>query len=131
MRNLRKRKYINYIALGFTGLSAIIGIFWLVFILSTVISKGIASINFELILEDPVPPGVEGGGLKNAFIGQLMLTAFSVFIGVSIGILGGTFLAEYGRKLKITKLISSVSDIMVSMLQIMLVVSPQRLLFVC
>lgn len=114
MRNLRKRKYINYIALGFTGLSVIIGIFWLVFILSTVISKGIASINFELILEDPVPPGVEGGGLKNAFIGQLMLTVFSIFIGVPIGILGGTFLAEYGRKLKITKLISSVSDIMVS-----------------
>ncbi|HEC96862.1 MAG TPA: phosphate ABC transporter permease PstA, partial [Nitrospirae bacterium] len=60
------------------------------------------------------PPGMAGGGLRNAFVGQLMITFFATLIGVPIGVLGGTFLAEYARGRKVARLISVLSDIMVS-----------------
>jgi phosphate transport system permease protein len=55
-----------------------------------------------------------GGGLKHAFIGQLLITFFAVLIGIPLGILGGTYLAEYGRHRAIGRLISTLSDIMIS-----------------
>ncbi len=59
-------------------------------------------------------PGVEGGGLRNAFTGQLIITLCATLIGVPVGVLGGTFLAEYARGRKIARIISILSDIMVS-----------------
>jgi phosphate transport system permease protein len=57
---------------------------------------------------------MSGGGLRNAFVGQLLITLFATLIGVPIGVLGGTFLAEYARGTKISQGISILSDIMVS-----------------
>jgi len=109
-----KRKLENYAALVFCSLAAAFGLFWLVFILSDVIVHGFSALNWELFTEDPRPPGIEGGGLKNAFIGQILITFFATLIGVPIGILGGTYLAEYGRGNKFAKSISIIADIMVS-----------------
>jgi phosphate transport system permease protein len=67
-----------------------------------------------LFVSDPTPIGVSGGGLRNAFVGQLMITLFATLIGVPVGVLGGTFLAEYARGTTIAKVISILSDIMVS-----------------
>jgi phosphate transport system permease protein len=67
-----------------------------------------------LFIHDPVPPGVEGGGLRHAFVGQLLITLCATLIGVPLGILGGTFLAEYARGTRISRVISVLSDIMVS-----------------
>ncbi len=53
-------------------------------------------------------------GLRNAFVGQLMITLCATLIGVPVGVLGGTFLAEYARGRKIARIISILSDIMVS-----------------
>lgn len=114
MNNLGKRKIANFFWLSLTGISAGIGLFFLFFILYEVIKNGISSFNFDLMTKDPAPAGLEGGGMRNAFIGQFMITTLAVTIGVPIGILGGTFLAEYGRKYRIARIISSVSDIMVS-----------------
>jgi phosphate transport system permease protein len=109
-----RRKIVNNIALSFSGIAALIGIFWLVFIIGSVIAQGISSINIELLTEEPTPPGIEGGGLKHAFVGQLMLTLVAVVIGIPLGLFGGTYLAEYGRNEKVAKIISSLSDIMIS-----------------
>ncbi|GAB4170745.1 MAG: phosphate ABC transporter permease PstA [Calditrichia bacterium] len=114
MTNLTRRKIKNYIALVFTGIAAGIGLFFLVFILYEVLKNGISSIRIELFTQDPAPPGMEGGGLRNAFVGQALLTVGAIILGVPLGILGGTFLAEYGRNSKFAKFISNVSDIMVS-----------------
>jgi phosphate transport system permease protein len=75
---------------------------------------GIAALNLSLFVNDPAPVGVSGGGLRNAFVGQLMITLFATLIGVPVGVLGGTFLAEYARGTTIAKVISILSDIMVS-----------------
>lgn len=114
MRREKRRKIESYIALSLSTLAALFGLFWLIFILGDVLVEGIGALNLSLFTNDPTPPGVEGGGLKNAFVGQLMITFFATLIGVPIGVLGGTFLAEYARGSKIARIISILSDIMVS-----------------
>lgn len=109
-----KRKLINKIALIFCIFTALWGLFWLLFIIIDVIRHGISALTPALIFNDPTPPGVSGGGLKHALIGHALITLTATLIGVPIGILGGTFLAEYGRNLRISKIISFLADIMVS-----------------
>jgi phosphate transport system permease protein len=108
------RKAEGFIALTLSTLAALGGLFWLVFILGDVLVHGIKALNVSLFLNDPTPPGVEGGGLRNAFVGQLLITACATLIGVPVGVLGGTFLAEYARGKKVARFISILSDIMVS-----------------
>jgi len=110
----KKRKIEGFIALAFSSLAAFIGLFWLVFILGDVIIHGIGALNLSLFLNDPAPAGVEGGGLRHAFVGQLMITLCATLIGVPVGVLGGTFLAEYAKRTRFAKIISVLSDIIVS-----------------
>lgn len=114
MTREQKRKAGGFIALSLSTLAALSGLFWLVFILGDVIVHGIKAMNPDLFLSDPVPAGIDGGGLRNAFVGQLMITIFAAGIGVPVGVLGGTFLAEYARGTRIARIISVLSDIMVS-----------------
>lgn len=114
MRRERLRVIQSHIAFVLSTLTALFGIFWLVFIIGDVLIHGIGALNINLFIMDPPPPGVEGGGLRNAFVGHLMITLFATLIGVPVGVLGGTFLAEYARGKKIARFISILSDIMVS-----------------
>jgi len=114
MNSERRRKIEGFFALTLSTLSAFLGLFWLVFILGDVIVHGIAALNLSFFTNDPAPVGVAGGGLRNAFVGQLMITLCATLIGVPIGVLGGTFLAEYARGRAIARIISILSDIMVS-----------------
>ncbi len=114
MTHEQKRKIEGWSALTLSSLAAASGLFWLVFILGDVIVHGIGALNIGLFFNDPTPAGVEGGGLRHAFIGQLMVTLFATLIGVPVGILGGTFLAEYAKRTKYARVISVLSDIIVS-----------------
>jgi phosphate transport system permease protein len=114
MTRERKRKIEGFIAMTLSTLAALLGLFWLVFIIGDVLVHGIKALDLGLFLNDPAPAGVEGGGLRNAFAGQLMITVCAALIGVPVGVLGGTFLAEYARGRKIARIISILSDIMVS-----------------
>jgi phosphate transport system permease protein len=110
----QKRKLEGLIALTLSSLAAVVGLFWLVFILGDVLIHGIGALNMGLFLNDPVPAGMAGGGLRNAFVGQLLITVCATLIGVPVGVLGGTFLAEYARRTKYAKIISVLADIIVS-----------------
>ena len=114
MNTLTKRKIQNKIALSLSVLAAIVGLFWLFFILWDVFRHGLSFLTPALFTKDPVPPGFEGGGLRNAFVGQILITLVAMAIGIPFGILGGTFLSEYGRHGKLGRFISTLSDIMVS-----------------
>jgi len=114
MTRERRRKIEGFIAMTLSTLAALLGLFWLVFIIGDVLVHGIKALDLNLFLNDPAPAGVEGGGLRNAFAGQLMITVCAALIGVPVGVLGGTFLAEYARGRKIARIISILSDIMVS-----------------
>jgi len=108
------RRIQGYVGLTLSTLAAGVGLFWLFFILSDVLIHGLGALNLDLFTKDPAPPGMEGGGMRNAFVGQLMITFFATLIGVPLGILGGTFLAEYARGKGIARFISILADIMVS-----------------
>ena len=108
------RKVEGIVALTLSTLAAFVGLFWLVFILGDVLVHGIKALTPDLFLQDPVPAGVKGGGLRNAFIGQLLITLFATLMGVPVGVLGGTFLAEYAHGKRIARMVSILSDIMVS-----------------
>ena len=114
MRRERVRVIQSHAAFVVSTLTALFGIFWLVFIIGDILIYGIGALNIDLFIKDPAPAGVEGGGLRNAFVGHLMITLFATLIGVPVGVLGGTFLAEYARGKKIARFISILSDIMVS-----------------
>jgi len=114
MNRERIRKIESLAALSLSTLAALSGLFWLVFILGDVLVHGLKALNPGLFINDPVPPGAEGGGLRSAFVGQLLITVSATLIGVPVGVLGGTFLAEYARGRGISRVISVLSDIMVS-----------------
>ncbi len=110
----RRRKIESFMAMTLSTMAAAFGLFWLVFILGDVLIHGIGALKPGLFMHDPTPPGVEGGGLRNAFVGQLLITVCATLIGIPVGILGGTFLAEYARGTRFARVISILSDIMVS-----------------
>ena len=114
MKIEKRRKIESFIALALSGLAAATGLFWLVYILSDVLIHGIGALHISLFFNDPAPAGEEGGGLRNAFVGQLMITFAATLIGIPFGVLGGTFLAEYARGKKIARVISVLADIMIS-----------------
>ena len=117
-RNLiLKRKIMDKLATVFSCAAAAIGLFFLFYILAYVLRQGLGGLSIELFTKDATPPMLTQikGGLRQAFVGQLILTGVAVLIGVPLGILGGTFLAEYGRFSKIGKFVSALSDIAVSM----------------
>jgi phosphate transport system permease protein len=114
MTHEKKRKVEGFIALLLSTLAALCGLFWLIFILGDVLIHGMGAMNLSLFMNDPAPAGVEGGGLRNAFLGHLMITAFATIIGVPVGVFGGTFLAEYAKGRNISRIISILADIMVS-----------------
>ena len=108
------RKFKGFLALSLCSFAAAFGLFWLVFILGDVIRHGISALDLNLFMNDPAGPGNPGGGLRNAFVGQIMITSVSILIGVPMEILGGIFVAEYSRDTKLSQTISILSDIMVS-----------------
>lgn len=115
MKHLKQRQATNLLVMGLASLCAVFGLFLLLIILYDVLKNGLSSINWNLFFKDPAPPTLTGaGGLKSAFLGQGFLTLTATVVGVPIGILGGTFLAEYGRHRKISRVISILSDIAVS-----------------
>ena len=98
IRHPLQRRLVNIVMLILSSLSALIGIIALAWILYDVIKIGGAALNLALVTELPAPPGVEGGGLANALLGTAMMTFLATVLGVPIGMLGGIYLAEFGRK---------------------------------
>lgn len=112
-RNLRKIK--GYIMLIMSTMAAVIGVILLFAILYKVIQTGMTGLNLSLFTQDEAPAWLAGeGGMRHAFIGQIILTFFASLIGIPIGILGGIYLSEYGRYSKLGRFISSLADVSVS-----------------
>ncbi len=113
-RTVLKRKLTNWFMLTLSTLTALYGIVWLVWILADVFVNGFRAINWELFLNDPTPPGIEGGGLRHAFVGHFIITSMATLIGVPIGVGAGIFFAEYGRHSRFVKALRSITDVIVS-----------------
>ena len=109
----RKRRRRNVVAttlmIGATGL----GLGWLVLILGVLIWNGVGGLSLAVFTENTPPPGAQGG-LLNPIIGSLMLTFGAVIVGTPLGLLAGTWMAEYGRYNRMTPVVRFVNDILLS-----------------
>jgi phosphate transport system permease protein len=107
------RKVINIAALGLSGVATAIGLFFLGAILWTLLSRGLAGMSWTLFTAMTPPPG-GSGGLLNAIYGSLVMTVIALLIGGPVGLLAGTYLAEYGRHLRLSVVIRFVNDVLLS-----------------
>ena len=111
LRGRRRRQ--NAIAKGLALAATLFGLGWLVLILFVLLYEGFGGLSLAVFTENTPPPG-SAGGLLNAIVGSLALTALGVLIGTPIGILAGTYLAEYGRHAKLSKVVRFINDILLS-----------------
>ncbi|GAB3749579.1 phosphate ABC transporter permease PstA [Lysobacter olei] len=107
------RRGKNILAQVLAVAATVFGLFWLVWIVWTTLSKGIASINADLFTQMTPPPG-ETGGMLNAFFGSAVMSLLGIVLGAPIGVLAGTFLAEYSQKSWIGNTVRFVNDILLS-----------------
>ncbi|HEU5338163.1 MAG TPA: phosphate ABC transporter permease PstA [Sulfuricaulis sp.] len=108
-----RRRTVNIVNLSGAVLATIFGLFWLFWIIWTTLSFGITAIDWNLFLLDTPAPGGTGG-LANAIVGSLIMVGLATTIGTPVGILAGTYLAEYGGHSFVAGTIRFINDILLS-----------------
>ena len=109
-RRRRKSAIAMLLCVGAT----VFGLTWLVLILATLLWNGLAGFNLDVFTQMTPPPNAQDGGLLNAIVGSLILTGLGIAVGAPVGLLAGTFMAEYGRYSKLTSVIRFINDILLS-----------------
>ncbi|MGB6605639.1 MAG: phosphate ABC transporter permease PstA [Steroidobacteraceae bacterium] len=107
------RRILNALALGLSGVATAIGLFFLAAILWTLLKNGVAGLSLQVFRAMTPPPG-GSGGLLNAIYGSVAMTVIGMLIGAPIGVLAGTYLAEYGRGSRLSAVIRFVNDVLLS-----------------
>jgi phosphate transport system permease protein len=108
------RAFKNILAQGLATAATLFGLFWLVWIMWTTLRNGISAISPALFTQMTPPPGEEGGGLLNAFFGSAVISLMGIAIGAPIGVLAGTYLAEYASRHWLGETVRFVNDILLS-----------------
>jgi len=91
-----------------------VGIFFLMWILGTLLVKGVGGVSWAMLTQSTPAPGSEGGGLLNAFVGSVMMVSVSTIMVTPVGIFAGIYLAEYGERSAFAKLVRFLVDVMLS-----------------
>ena len=110
----RRRLLMHRLGIALSSLAMAIGVFFLMWILFTLLVKGFSALSLSILTETTPAPGSEGGGLMNAIVGSLMMVGSATLISTPIGILAGIYLAEYGDKNWFGAITRFVTDIMLS-----------------
>ena len=108
-----RRRLINAFNLTAAVLTTAFGLFWLGWLLWTLLANGLPWLTTTVFTESTPPPGATGG-LANAIVGSLMMVGAGVLIGTPIGVLAGTYLAEFGQESRLAAVIRFVNDILLS-----------------
>ncbi len=108
-----RRRLTSRVFLTLSVLAAGFGIGSLALILGTLLTRGLNGVSLKMFVQMTPPPGSDGG-LANAIVGSLIMSALAVVVGTPIGILAGTYLAEYGRHTRISFVVRFVNDILLS-----------------
>jgi phosphate transport system permease protein len=109
-----KRKRNNWIGLALSMGAMVLGMVFLLWILSILFIKGFSAIDLNMFTQSTPAPGSDGGGLANAIVGSLLIVSSCTLISTPIGVMAGIYLSEYGAKSKIASVTRFVNDIMLS-----------------
>ncbi len=109
-----KRKRSNWIGLSLSMGAMVLGMIFLLWILSVLFIKGFSAIDLNMFTHSTPAPGSDGGGLANAIVGSLLIVTTCTLISTPIGVMAGIYLSEYGAKSKIASITRFVNDIMLS-----------------
>jgi phosphate transport system permease protein len=110
----RKRRIVSALGLAFSMSAMAVGVAVLLWILYVLFANGLAAFDAHLFTSDTPAPGTDGGGLRNAIVGSLMIVGLTVLVSTPVGILAGVYLSEYGDESKTAELTRFVTDIMLS-----------------
>jgi phosphate transport system permease protein len=110
----RKRLWKHRVGIALSFFAMAVGLFFLMWILFTLLSKGFGALSLSMFTETTPAPGNEGGGLMNAIVGSLMMVGAATLVSTPIGILAGIYLAEYGEESWLAQFTRFITDIMLS-----------------
>jgi len=110
----RQRRRANSIGLTLSMTAMVLGLLVLMWILFVLFKNGFSAVDLAMFTQDMPAPSSEGGGLRNAIIGSLLILSLSVVVSTPIGILAGVYLAEYGDTSKTAEFTRFVTDLMLS-----------------
>src|SRR5258705_4431240 len=113
MARYTTRRLINSLVIALAVAATGFGLLWLVLVLWTLLWNGIAAITPALFTEMTPPPG-SAGGLLNAIFGSVVMTVIAIAIGAPVGMLAGTYLAEYGKNGPLAEVVRFINDILLS-----------------
>ena len=114
MTRQKRRVLLNGLVMVASTFAALVGLIGLAWILADVAIKGISVIDWKFFTELPSPPGEERGGLANAIVGTLFMTATAAAIAVPMGVAAGTWLSEFGKSKAHANVVRYIADILVS-----------------
>jgi phosphate transport system permease protein len=109
-----RRMLVNRVGIGLSMLAMAFGLAALMWILFTLFSKGFAALSWDFFTKDTPAPGTEGGGLRNAIVGSMMIVGATTLVSTPVGILAGIYLSEFGATSKFAAATRFVTDIMLS-----------------
>ncbi len=109
-----RRVVVNRLGIALSMFAMAFGLAALMWILWTLVSNGFAALSWDFFTQDTPAPGTEGGGLRNAIVGSVMIIGVTTFVSTPIGILAGIYLAEFGATSKFAATTRFVTDIMLS-----------------
>jgi phosphate transport system permease protein len=107
------RRRRNAMATGFAYAATLFGLGWLVLILGSLLWNGVSGLSLSVFTE-MTPPPAAAGGLLNPIVGSLIMTVLAIVIGTPIGMLAGTYMAEYGRYERLSSTVRFINDILLS-----------------
>ncbi len=110
----QRRRMANAVGITMSMGAMALGLAVLLWILIVLFSNGLSALDWNMFTADTPAPGSEGGGLRNALVGSLMMVGLTVLVATPVGILAGVYLAEYGDQSKTASLTRFVTDIMLS-----------------
>jgi phosphate transport system permease protein len=108
-----RRRAVNWLYLTLSWAATAVGLAILFFVLWTLVTNGVAALGSDLFTQTTPPPGSRGG-IINAIYGSVVMTAVATLVGTPVGVLTGTYLAEFGRGSAVAPVVRFVNDILLS-----------------
>ncbi len=109
----RRRRMLNTFNKVMSFMTVAFGLFWLVWILATLLKLGLGGLSLDVFTQSTPPPGSQGG-LANAIYGSVLMTLVGTLIGTPVGILAGVYLAEFGNRGWLAPTTRFINDILLS-----------------